>query len=406
MGLLDYDQGWGQGANAFANNFMKTYLGIQENQRANAAKALQEQVAKAQMREILAQAQAREDALRKQKDLQAEMAAYENERNQPVTGLMSPLRQTVTGNLNTTGLSTLGNQELLKQPIQTTYRNKAEADVAAGKNPESEYLKGALSIVAKYDPEKAIAIREKLHTAQTNSSLREALLALKKAKDDADIEAKKGILDLREKYQGWLEKNATNKMDFEKLKLLLQTINKPSKLQQSSYVDEDGTPLLFNPNEGQYQRPDGALPKSTARRLPSETVTSNATFETLKDTAESILKNPNRHSYVGPVDSLIKKAKAGSIGDAEFTAFRTKIEQLIETSYALSGKQISEREIKMLEKLRGSLGQPDESFDAAMQEYVDWVNNKITTRQKVFKQAGYSAGENKLNKPRKPLSAF
>ncbi len=167
----------------------------------------------------------------------------------------------------------------------------------------------------------------------------------------------------------------------------------PERNQQTQFIDDsDGTPLIFSPRDGEYKRPDGKPIGSAVRRQPADMVVAGATFETLKDTAKSILEDPKRHNYVGPYDSIVKKFKAAIIGDADFSAFRTKIEQMIETSYALSGKQISAKEIEMLKKLRGSLDQPDETFDAAMKEYLSWLENKTKTRKAAFGSQGYSTG--------------
>ena len=61
---------------------------------------------------------------------------------------------------------------------------------------------------------------------------------------------------------------------------------------------------------------------------------------------------------------------------------------MIESAYALSGRQITTNEIKMLEGLRGTFNDPDANFPAKMNQFIKWLNDKESERLKIFKQTG------------------
>jgi hypothetical protein len=130
MGLL------GTSAQAFTDNFLKTYMAIGEDRRAEASQKIAQEMAQAKLKEI-----ADEQAMR------AKLTAY----NQ---GLMNP----VSGQ----GLAQPFNIDSPVAPQQKQYSNQYEAWQAEGKDPYREALLGQSDILSQYNPEKALAIKASL----------------------------------------------------------------------------------------------------------------------------------------------------------------------------------------------------------------------------------------------------
>jgi hypothetical protein len=364
MGLLQY----GQGLGAFADSFLKSYMSFEENERANKAQEM-----KAEMMR-----QEQEDRQRQEAMRQLQMQHLKQQMELAAAAEQRKAADVQRENAARAALST-------PVPNVSSSRGMLTGALQPGQNPWVRPTgEKALNAILPYlDPEKAAGILSQ----QGNIDDR---LAMQMMIANQNNEARRDIATQgNETRKDIATSNNAMREALARLKTGGHTTN---VYQQSQFVDSDGTPLLFDKKSGKYLRPDGGQPESTGRRQPAETVVSGATFESLKKTAENIINNPNKYKYVGPLDSLQNKAKAATIGDKDFAKFRADIEQMIETSYALSGKQISEREIKMLEKLRGSLSMPDKTFDGAMEEYLKWLDQKLNLRNDAFQRSGYATG--------------
>ena len=183
--------GLAAGVGAFADNLLKAYgtlVGINQRQQ------------EIEMQKKLMQIKLDEEA-NKVKQREA-MEAYEKGLAKPVQGLMAQTQtftppDEIPSEWTWTPEARQVQPETVISQVPTTYANQIEAWKAEGKNPEIEYLRGAYSTIAKYDPEKALALREKLYSATTNAELKEALLSLKRAAMDYEMGLKEKGLDFK-----------------------------------------------------------------------------------------------------------------------------------------------------------------------------------------------------------------
>jgi len=144
MGLL------GTSAQAFTDNFLKTYMAIGEDRRAEASLKIAEKMAQAKLKEI-----ADEQAMR------AKLTQYNQGLMNPVQGEMQAPVQQFTPNM-TFGQGVQGDQGLLGSPTRQTYANQNEAWLAQGKDPSREALLGQANIMSEFNPEKALGIKASL----------------------------------------------------------------------------------------------------------------------------------------------------------------------------------------------------------------------------------------------------
>jgi hypothetical protein len=144
MGLL------GTSAQAFTDNFLKTYMAIGEDRRAEASQKIAQQMAQAKLKEI-----ADEQAMR------AKLTQYNQGLMNPVQGEVQAPVQQFTPSM-TFGQGVQGDKGLLGLPTQQTYKNQYEAWQAEGKDPYREALLGQADILSQYNPEKALAIKASL----------------------------------------------------------------------------------------------------------------------------------------------------------------------------------------------------------------------------------------------------
>lgn len=156
MGLL------GTSAQAFTDNFLKTYMAIGEDRRAEASQKIAQQMAQAKLKEI-----ADEQAMR------AQLTAY----NQ---GLMNP----VSGQ----GLAQPFNIDSPVAPQQKQYSNQYEAWQAEGKDPYREALLGQADILSQYNPEKALELKSRVFN---NDERVEAQREIAEMRSQAQLEALK-----------------------------------------------------------------------------------------------------------------------------------------------------------------------------------------------------------------------
>jgi hypothetical protein len=78
------------------------------------------------------------------------------------------------------------------------------------------------------------------------------------------------------------------------------------------------------------------------------------------------------------------------IGDGDTQYAMNEIKSLITLAYGLSGKQISEREMKLLQDaILPSLNQPYTNFRATLKFAKDWVASTHDTRLKGYRDSGF-----------------
>lgn len=163
------------GVNAFTDNFMK---GTEFFQKMDQEK-LQQQM----MQEKLAEYE-------NEKKMRAEMAAYNQPRGLmgpalPVAPVQEPQMSMAPGSEAPWGVQS-------QQPQMSTPEPQAPPPQS-----EEEYLKGAYAIISKYNPEKALALREQLYAAKSKADVQAAILDFKIAAQDAKTDYANKILDMK-----------------------------------------------------------------------------------------------------------------------------------------------------------------------------------------------------------------
>jgi hypothetical protein len=188
MGLLN-----GISAQAFTDNFLKTYMAIGEDERAKEATKIAQQMAQAKMKEI-----ADEQAMR------AEMSQYQQGLMAPVMGEQQAPVQQMQGQVGQGMMAIQPNPEF-NIPTRDTYANQYDAWAAQGKNSEREMLLGQANILSKYNPEKGLAVKASLANTDERT---QAQLAIAEAKNKAALDS------LATKYEQSI-KLLENKQDFQ-----------------------------------------------------------------------------------------------------------------------------------------------------------------------------------------------
>jgi len=204
MGLL------GTSAQAFTDNFLKTYMAIGEDRRAEASLKIAEKMAQAKLKEI-----ADEQAMR------AKLTQYNQGLMNPVQGEMQAPVQQFTPNM-TFGQGVQGDQGLLGSPTRQTYANQNEAWLAQGKDPSREALLGQANIMSEFNPEKALAIKASLANTEERVQAQREIAA---ARNEAMLSG------LREKFTNAIEllsqkNDYASQLQAERLKVQLLKIEK------------------------------------------------------------------------------------------------------------------------------------------------------------------------------------
>lgn len=161
-------------------------------------------------------------------------------------------------------------------------------------------------------------------------------------------------------------------------------------------ADEDGNLITFNPIGGKIETTTVAQPQPKQKgRIPAEQVVAIATIDSLKEGITSIrnLAKANPQA-IGPIEGNWTRIKTRFVGDQDATTLLREVESMITLAYALSGKQISEKEMKMLKAaILPTVTQPDVNFAAALDHAERWLTRNRTNRLKTFEEAGFHIGD-------------
>lgn len=200
MGLMDY----GQGAQSFTDNFLKTYMAIGEDRRAEEAQKIAKQLAEAKLAEY-----AREQAM--QAEAQQLISGYQQPtignipnpnafnmtQNQPVVnGLLSSVQglnqprppSPMMPQQNPMGFLGLSNNN---PTIPQQFPSKIEALRAQGIDPGQDIMSSLQNVISKYDPIKGATLMANTE-GQSNKLMNAIMLAQLR-----DRTANRGI-DVRE----------------------------------------------------------------------------------------------------------------------------------------------------------------------------------------------------------------
>ena len=241
MGLL------GTSAQAFTDNFLKTYMAIGEDRRAEASLKIAEKMAQAKLEEI-----ARENAMRDT------AAQYQQGLMAPVKGPMqAPIQQTQPklGLLGGQSIP-LGDPNLLNQPTQQTYANQYDAWTAEGKDPQRESLLGLSNIIIQHDPIKAAEIRSRVFNTDERVQAQREIAA---ARNEAMLEG------IKERLSGAIEQlkmkgDLDSKSLADKLEVKLKEIElRSQKSNEGKQTDTDDAYESYKAEKKKQGVPDSKL---------------------------------------------------------------------------------------------------------------------------------------------------
>jgi hypothetical protein len=158
-----------------------------------------------------------------------------------------------------------------------------------------------------------------------------------------------------------------------------------SKVQQTSFVDEDNNPLIFDPDNETYRVANtGTKVYPKKKSLTSEITDNMGGGITYLQQIDKIEKTYN-DALAGPASGNINKASGMVINNPEFQGLRLDVGTLRTVVYQLSGKQINESEQKWLENdILPSLTQPNENFKAKLTELKSWMKTKLKNQVETF----------------------
>ncbi len=138
-----------------------------------------------------------------------------------------------------------------------------------------------------------------------------------------------------------------------------------------------GTIKVINTRTGEITEKDAAgdLLPNQLRILPTETLKSITVFDSLSDVLNTVSEKFKADpTLVGPINARVRGFQAKFFGDKNFARFSKEVKSQIEIAYALSGKQISVQELKMLEEaILPVITQPGQSFEGALEFAQNWV---------------------------------
>ncbi|KKM82053.1 hypothetical protein LCGC14_1323510 [marine sediment metagenome] len=161
----------------------------------------------------------------------------------------------------------------------------------------------------------------------------------------------------------------------------------------------EGAIVIFDNITGKIETSDVVteiLPKNK-KLLSGEIAGQLATFDSLIDQIDDIkVIAKNNPEFIGPVAGQWNKLKSRFVDNADFTELDRNVESLITIAYALSGKQISEREMRMLKgAILPSVTQPGANFDTALDFASKWLTSNRDNRIKRLRQTGFFVGGDK-----------
>jgi hypothetical protein len=201
MGMLN---NYGQGAQSFADNFMKTYLGLQQNQRAQQEQAMMEKYRQAQ------------EAM-----MQEQMAAAQQKRQQEAAEISGQMN--LRGQVNMPGLMQSG----IVDPVTRSSDPVAMKQIAQGQTPQGLQLSEPTTMQrvmeqVKTNPTEGLKSLIALSGQESNKEVRDALQTFRDKQFEATTGSKEKELELKstdlERRQKQLEETARHNQILEGLK--------------------------------------------------------------------------------------------------------------------------------------------------------------------------------------------
>jgi len=149
------------------------------------------------------------------------------------------------------------------------------------------------------------------------------------------------------------------------------------------------------PEGGETNVRVGGLPKkgSADKNMPPGQAVDLAGFKSLNDRVTTLIGkigDPNFKDITGPLEGRWQQLKIKFVNDGPTQELTNELESLITIAYSLSGKQISEKELKMLQKaMLPRLIQPKENLLSTLNFVLKWIKLEHDNRLDYLKKSGY-----------------
>lgn len=177
----------------------------------------------------------------------------------------------------------------------------------------------------------------------------------------------------------------------------------------------EGQIVTFNTIDSSIETKDAPaiLPKTkkiVSGEIAGQIATMDSLVSGIADIRRISLANPE---LIGPAVGRWNKLKSRFVDNQDFVELDRNVESMITLAYALSGKQISEREMRMLKTaILPSVTMPGANFQTALDFAEKWLtvnrDNRIGRLEEFGFFTGKQQGRETIPSPtkRKPLSSF
>lgn len=157
-----------------------------------------------------------------------------------------------------------------------------------------------------------------------------------------------------------------------------------------------GEKIEIDPTTGQITITRGEMPgKAKPGKIPAEQINQLASLKSIYDSTKSLitrLSDPEFGDIAGPIQGRWEALKIKYINDGETQAVMNELESLITIAYALSGKQISEKEMRMLERaILPKLKQPKANLLSTLGFLSEWVLKRHNNQLDYLSKGGYKS---------------
>lgn len=177
----------------------------------------------------------------------------------------------------------------------------------------------------------------------------------------------------------------------------------------------EGQIVTFNTIDSSISTKDAPaiLPKTkkiVSGEIAGQIATMDSLISGISDIRRISLDNPE---LIGPAVGRWNKLKSRFVDNQDFVELDRNVESMITLAYALSGKQISEREMRMLKTaILPSVTMPGGNFQTALDFAEKWLTVNRDNRIGRLEEFGFFTGKQQRGETvpsptkRKPLSSF
>ena len=157
--------------------------------------------------------------------------------------------------------------------------------------------------------------------------------------------------------------------------------------------DPEGNVITFNSRTAELSKKDtvGKILPKTERIVGEETLKEIGSMNSLLTGIKNIRASAKTQmDKIGPIEGRWNQIKTKFVNDGDFEAMNREVESLITAAYALSGKQISIQELKLLQNaILPTITKPDVNFIVALDHAENWISRQKKERVNLLSDQGY-----------------